>query len=271
MSNLTMILQSILSGEIKHVSNEFIDEMIENIGSTDPLLRDQLIYGAFCHLIKGHQLNKQQLDYILTVLQNKQLLTLDIEKTISDAVFTRSFTALFYAAILGYDASKQIVSKDLIRQVMDETHDYMSQEQDIRGYVESKGWAHAAAHGADLLVYIAKHPMSTDEDARKILLHIARFISISEGYRDDEEERLARSFVSLCKHHLSEEFIEEWFTELDHSLNERVATNPGELQPYYAKLAFKNFLKSSYFLFQKDDIHESLQHSIKQLIIKSIY
>ncbi|WP_075619058.1 DUF2785 domain-containing protein [Paenisporosarcina indica] len=269
MTELTSALKNILNGKEESITKDILNDMIENIGSTDPVLRDQLIYSAFCKLVD--RLSKQQLEYVLNLLLYKQLLTLDIEKPMTDSVFTRSFTALFFAAIVENDATNQIIDAKIIRKVMDEAHEYMAIEQDLRGFVEHKGWAHAAAHGADLLDSLIKHPLSTEEDAKKVLENIFRLISIAEGYKDDEEERIARAFVTLTKHHLTESLIIDWLLKSEQFFLERKASYKGDLQPYYTQLAFKNFLKSSYFLLEKEAIQKPLQEAIKKIVVRLIY
>ncbi|MBU0904543.1 MAG: DUF2785 domain-containing protein [Firmicutes bacterium] len=263
-------LKRIISGESIEISNEFLDKMIENIGSVDPVLRDELNYSAFWKLINNEQLSKQQIEYILTLLLNQDLLMVDIENPLSDAVFTRSFTVLFFAAILHVDASKKIVDKELVRRTIDASMQYLMKEQDLRGFVEKKGWAHAAAHGADLLGSIAKHPFSTEEDALKILTNIHQVFSIASGFKDDEEVRIARSFVTLSQHHLNVSQLSEWLMNEAQTLKE-VKNDTNKLQSYYALLAFKNFLKSTYFLLERENIHKSLQGTIKQLVNEIMY
>lgn len=271
MATFEELLKSIVTGDLELVSSDFLDEMIENIGSTDPILRDKLIYTAFWTLISKDHLDKHQLEYILNKLLANQSLVMNIEQPTSDFVFTRSFTSLVYAAVLEYDASKQVINADIVRKVMDTTHDYMTKEKDVRGYVEHKGWAHAAAHGADLLDSLIKHPIATEEDARKVLQHIARFMTIARGYQDNEEERLSYAFVTLTKHHLQESEITNWLLELHQLLVDKQANANGALQPYYAQLAFKNFLKSTYFLLEKKALQESLKETIKHLVVKILY
>ncbi|MFX3673076.1 MAG: DUF2785 domain-containing protein [Paenisporosarcina sp.] len=271
MTNLIDTLQNIKDRKVNVVSKEVLDEMIANIGSTDPILRDNMIYSAFWTLINNECLKEQQIEYVLSELLNKQLLTLDIEKPMTDSVFTRTFTALFYAAILHVDATKQKIDAELVRKVIEVSHEFMEREQDLRGHDDVKGWAHAAAHGADLLSSIGKHPLATEEDAKKILQDIARMITIAEGYRDDEEERLARAFVTVTKHHLTEAFIVEWALKLEQYLNEKKSSNKTDLQPYYAQLAYKNFLKSSYFLLERLNEGKNLKDVIQQIIFRMMY
>ena len=271
MENLKTALTNVISGEVTQVSMGIIDEMIKNIGTTDPEVRDHLIYSAFSKLIFEDRFEKKQLEFILHSLLNNRSLLFDIEHSTTDSVFTRSFTSLIFAAILEYDSTKHILDKDIILQVITTSHDYMMKEQDLRGYVQEKGWAHAAAHGADLLESLIKHPLATELDAQKVLQHIARFLTIAEGYQDDEEERLARAFVALACHHLTDEIISDWLNSLNRSLREKSATAHGELQPYYAQLAFKNFLKSAFFLFEKQDDKIPLQRTIKQIVCDLIH
>jgi hypothetical protein len=271
MTNLKTSLASIISGEVTQLPLYILDEMIENIGTTYPVLRDQLIHSSFCKLIFEDRLEKKQLEYILYSLLNNRSLHLDIDKSTTDSVFTRSFTTLIFAAILEYDGTKQILDEDIILQVITTSHDYMMKEQDLRGYVQEKGWAHAAAHGADLLESLIKHPLATELDALKVLQHIARFLAIAEGYQDDEEERLARAFVTLASNHLTDGIISDWLNSLARSLREKLANANGELQPYYAQLAFKNFLKSAFFLFEKQLDRKPLQQTIRQVVCDLIH
>ena len=57
----------------------------------------------------------------------------------------------------------------------------------------------------------------------KILHHIARFITIANGYQDDEEERLSYAFVTLTKYHLQESEITNWLLELHQLLVDKQA------------------------------------------------
>ncbi|WP_391119658.1 hypothetical protein [Psychrobacillus sp. L3] len=49
MTNIKDVLQSIISGDLKFVSSEVLNEMIENIGSTNPILRTTLFTALFVH------------------------------------------------------------------------------------------------------------------------------------------------------------------------------------------------------------------------------
>ncbi len=70
--------------------------------------------------------------------------------------------------------------------------DYILREKDYQGFVEGKGWAHAVAHGADLLTSVVVHPGTDSERLFPIYLEgIKTCIGQEDGvYTDNEDERL---------------------------------------------------------------------------------
>ena len=69
--------------------------MIENIGNTDPFIRDTLIYSGFCELILNEKVTIEQVTHILQTCIDDEHLYLNIHLSEqSDAVFVRSFSAL---------------------------------------------------------------------------------------------------------------------------------------------------------------------------------
>ena len=52
--------------------------------------------------------------------------------------------------------------------------EYLAAEQDLRGYVPGKGWAHSVAHTADLLAWLARSPHANDDDLADMLDAISR-------------------------------------------------------------------------------------------------
>lgn len=96
-------------------------------------------------------LDKKQLLYIIEICLDQQHLFYQLGEAKSDSVFTRSFSSLVIAAILGKDKDMKLLPEDVFLRVFISSHTYLRQENDTRGYVEGKGWAHSIAHGADLL------------------------------------------------------------------------------------------------------------------------
>ncbi|WP_145024419.1 DUF2785 domain-containing protein [Paenibacillus sp. Y412MC10] len=59
------------------------------------------------------------------------------------------------------------------------------------------GWAHAIAHGADLLAAAVRHPLSSvDGSGWRVLNVMGQTLFKGYVYSDDEDERLIQSFNS---------------------------------------------------------------------------
>src|SRR5574342_44321 len=98
--------------------NQLITQMADNIGSTDSELRDKLIYTAFYYLIKQDYLNELQLTHLLETCLDENHLFLSIGSTDDDSVFTRAFSSLVVALILGKDSSDRFLSDALVIHVI---------------------------------------------------------------------------------------------------------------------------------------------------------
>lgn len=65
--------------------------------------------------------------------------------------------------ILGADNHHPFLSEKEFKFVKNRAYDYVEKENDVRGYIAGKGWAHSLAHAADTLDEIAKHAYATEE------------------------------------------------------------------------------------------------------------
>src|SRR4051812_20010002 len=100
--NLKEKLASLNLEEQKHTINfdELVGEMLANIGSTDPELRDSLIYSTFYRLIKSDCLTETQMENLLDACLGEQYLFYNMGEKEGDSVFTRSFSSLVLALLL---------------------------------------------------------------------------------------------------------------------------------------------------------------------------
>ena len=133
-------------------------EMLKQIGSTDPVLRDELIYQTFCNLVMSDVLRDEQMTAMMTTCLDEEHLFLGIGEEEGDAVFTRSFSVLVVALLVHKDRQAPFLSRDLFERAMESVFRYLQKEKDIRGYVNGKGWAHSIAHGADALDEVIRNP-----------------------------------------------------------------------------------------------------------------
>ena len=94
---------------------------------------------------------------------------------------------------------------------------YFAAEQDFRGYVGTKGWAHAMAHVADLMTFLSRSRYMQTVDLQHILVNIADKLSQPTEYVYTylEDERLAYSVMSILRRNLVDlPFLKTWDTSI---------------------------------------------------------
>ncbi|MEK4385652.1 DUF2785 domain-containing protein [Solibacillus sp. FSL W7-1464] len=196
--------------------NELIEYMLKNIGNTDSYLRDHLIYQGFCELILNDQFTKEQLILILKTCLDDGHLYLNItHNDLSDDVFTRSFSALVITLILGKDREKRSLPEALVVEAIHRSIHYLFLEQDYRGYDHTKGWAHAVAHGSDLLTEAIRHPLMSDSQFLCSALQSLKSCLLTEyALIDEEEERMLPVIDALLDKGLTDGQLLTWLKGL---------------------------------------------------------
>lgn len=221
--------------------------MVEHIGSPDPELRDKLIYTSFFYLIMDDYLTYAQMKSLIETCLDDHHLFLNISLINDDSVFTRAFSSLVIALILGKDREARFLPDELVNRAIEGSIHYLQKEQDLRGYVEKNGWAHSIAHGADLLDEAIKHPLFDMNMAEKCLDAIGGSLFKGTVYIDDEDKRLISPITALLDRNMSEMILKKWIENL--SINLAKLRNPQKfsLRFYRTRTNLSNFLKTLYF------------------------
>jgi hypothetical protein len=239
-------------------------EMLENIGSLDPILRDELIYGILFHWISKNKFTSEELTKLLEISIDKDHLFYKLYEKDEDAVFKRTFSVLIVALIIEKHRQEDFLSKEKLYEVKDKLIEYMNNEKDVRGYVEVKGWAHSAAHTADALDELVKCSFITKNDLSDVLKAIKTKVCI--GYHvfiEEENERLVTVVDTLFnKNILSDSEIINW-------LNEFELKNPktSYIQNMHLKVNVKGFLRALYFRLITQDNFIHINEEIKKIIL----
>lgn len=174
--------------------------MLQFLGSPDPVLRDQLIYTTFYKLISNGHLDSEILQNMLLNLIGENYLLKGVGLEEDDSVFTRTFSSLIIALILNSDNKNNFLSDGEISEVKNRLLDYFIKEQDYRGFVETKGWAHSVAHAADAideLIQSPKLPLVCFDEILQIIR--GKVLQGRMAYHDDEDERLIIAIMSMLK------------------------------------------------------------------------
>lgn len=230
--------------DLKELDEErVIQSMLHHIGSTDPELRDQLIYTLFYRfIIEDEQLTNEQLtDLFNTTL--KYHLFHGIGETASDTVFTRSFSTLLIALILYRDRQQGFLSEPNLEMLKAKLLAYLDCEVDTRGYVPGKGWAHAIAHVADTFDELALHPHLDETEFVEILEALWDKVMFPTAYLHDEDERLLNPIFALLERGMDEHEI----VVLLYGLPAQLSSQKQQLEPeqyWHVVHNVKTFLKS---------------------------
>lgn len=183
-------------------------ELMEHIGTTDPVLRDDLILTLLWKLITEKLLSKEQLRQLMDIALSDGHLFCGLGKAGDDSVFNRSFTVLIVRWIIYYHNSYggNLFTKEDADRVFTAVIQYVRTEVDVRGYTGQKGWGHAIGHSGDALRALAKCNLLGKEQLLEILQVVQEKTAISYyAYINDEPERLVSAVVNVIERDILEE------------------------------------------------------------------
>ena len=128
-------------------------ELVSMLGSPDPEQRDRIAYATLATWI-----GRGVYDELLVGLGDGMAAGLEngLGENGTDTVFRRSFSVLALAECIERDNQEHLLPPSRILRWGDRVAAWYVREQDLRGYVPGKGWAHAAAHGADAIGVLAR-------------------------------------------------------------------------------------------------------------------
>lgn len=250
-----------------HNQQELIIAMMEHIGSPDPELRDALIYQQFCQLIHyDDQISNDMLIELLNTALGDDYLFYEIGDVGTDNIFKRSFSVLLIALVLGKDSERSFISLALLDKVRNDLLLYLDLEQDLRGFVPEKGWAHSVAHTADAIDELVKNPKLNVHHFPTIYQAlINKVFTFADVYVADEDERLLTPIMTMLKLGLSKEIVEDPFDKIPAFLKQQESKiDEAKYWKLYANC--KSFLKNFYVSISADEKFLSIQKRIKSCL-----
>lgn len=189
-------------------------ELVEMLGDPDPRVRDGLAY-----LVLATWLERGVYDELLTGLGDGMCegLRTGLGEDHTDTVFRRSFSALVVTAAVERDSAAHLLHPDIVLRWADRGLHWFVNERDLRGWTDATGWAHAVAHGADLLGSLGKSRHLAREHLQVLLDALADRLARSEGQTMDagEDDRLAHATVIiLLRDAISADWLGGWLEKL---------------------------------------------------------
>jgi hypothetical protein len=190
---------------------ELTPELRSMLGSTDPHLRDKYAYPILATWMSKGLYNLQETRAMaLQLLSN---LSVGLGEQGTDTVFLRAFSALMLAEIVHQDNKGSFFNESDVRHILEQALAYYPAERDLRGYLPGPGWAHAVAHGADLLWVLSACRYLDASDLERVLDALASKIAppVAQVYLFNEEQRVARAVLGVLRRNLlSPDYFKGW-------------------------------------------------------------
>lgn len=151
-------------------------------------------------------------------------LTLGIGQRGKDSVFRRAFSALILGEVISADNRQPFLEEVQVDSWLEQGLAYLSDEQDRRGWVPKKGWAHGIAHASDLLAVLSRSRYAGEPELAQILTTIGSKVGepADQAYIYEEDERLVSAVMSvLLRDVLDLAFLTTWL--------DRITQPPGQV------------------------------------------
>jgi hypothetical protein len=193
---------------------ELTTELTSMLGETDPRRRDGIGYSVLATWV-----STGVYDDLLEGLGDGMTAGLrrGLGESGTDTVFRRSFSALVLAEVVGRSNQAGRVSPETLMRWGDRVFGWFVRENDLRGYVPGKGWAHAVAHGADVLRALADNDAMGRLELTVLLDVIADRLMTptTERLVHGEDDRLAAATMAVLRRNvLGLEVLEPWLARV---------------------------------------------------------
>jgi hypothetical protein len=198
--------------------DEMTTELIGMIGDTDPRIRDETAYPILATWIDSGVYDDLLLGFGDGLSHG---LVSGIGEDGTDSIFRRTFTALLLGECVSRDNAAQLLPGEAVVRWGDRAAAWFIRERDLRGYVDGKGWAHAVAHGADLLGELARSRHFDTLELTVLLDVVADRLLQPTQHRlvHGEDDRLAYAVMAaLHRNLLGIDFIEPWVARIANAL-----------------------------------------------------
>ncbi|MDN5746466.1 MAG: DUF2785 domain-containing protein [Nocardioidaceae bacterium] len=195
--------------------SDLTTDLTRMLGDPDPDVRDHIAYPLLAVWIE-HGIY----DDLLTGLGDGMCLGLDsgIGEQGTDSIFRRSLCALVLAECIDRDNRVRRQSPGRILSWGDRIAGWYVRELDLRGFVPGKGWAHAAAHGADALGALARSAHLGTPELTVVLDVIADRVLATDTpvFTHAEPDRMAHAVMEVLRRdRIPLSVLEPWVRRLE--------------------------------------------------------
>ena len=210
-------------------------ELSAHLGDTDPAWRDDVAFSTLEQWMSKGILPPDDIRPLMREWSAN--LKVGIGETGTNAVLRRSFSALTLAAVVARDNTAPFLSKAEFDGLFEATLNYLAAERDLRGFDDTLGWMHSAAHTADLLRGLGRsRHLPLDGQARILNAVSGKLRSATLVFNFGEDERFARALaILLTREDFSLDGFRDWLT---------IAAPPAPATPTVATLRSAQNMKN---------------------------
>jgi len=236
--------------------------MLDYTGDLDGELRDSLIFSTLYTWIMKDVFTTEEIRKLLNLSLDDNHLLYGIGE-INDSVFTRTFSVLNVALALYKHREKSYLSKEEISIVFQKIMEYYENDKDVRGYIEGKGWAHGAAHGADAIDELVRCEEIGSDETKRILESFHKKININDySYIHEEDERIVTAVKAILDRKIiDEEYIIEWVKGFG-----KINKTDKYPEDMVIHVNVKDFLRSLYFRLFEQTEYNNIVNTIKEIL-----
>lgn len=211
-----------------HSLSAMTDDLVDLLSSPDPDHRDGIAYPVLASWIEDGVYDErlERLGDSLCGLLEEGLGERD-----TDSVFLRSYSSLLIGEAIARDTAYPLLDGPVVRRWGDRLTRWYLAEQDLRGWVDEKGWAGAIAHGADSIGRLGDSRHLHRSHLVFLLDTLAERLITTEPFLvAGEPDRLAlATFQVLRRDEVTMDDLEPWLKRL---------TDHGHAQPSNAQHPF---------------------------------
>lgn len=217
--------------ETQTISDDQLNELLALTGHIDPEVRDKRVFSLFNQIMRQEFLTKEQLIWVKDRLISTDYLFSHIDEPQNDAIFLRSFSVMFLAGVLYGNRSNYHVFTDReLVDILNKIIVYTLMEQDHRGYVAQKGWAHTFTHVLNVANELFESKQLTRADKIYLVTAVMQMYHISKAsLAYGEDSHLAVVLLNLLdKSQIYTDYslhlLKQWQNQLMHQQSEESLT-----------------------------------------------
>lgn len=193
-----------------------LSEMIPLLASPDPVLRDEVAYGAAERwILRDRVVTADELRPL--VARWSAALDAGLGTRGDDRIYGRSFAALCLSIVAARDVATPFLDAQEARALADRLFDYLARERDLRGFDATGGWMHAIAHSADAFKFLARGRHWAPANLARLLTLMSTKAGEVEGvFQWGEPQRIGFALAAAVRRDDADTAaVERWIAELE--------------------------------------------------------